>query len=114
MILADENIHITIISALRKIGFQVYSVYESNRGLKDEEIIDLARDFNYSILTEDKDFGEWIFSHHVKGISVIFLRYSFIETEIIAEILCKYLQNNVLQHPVFIALTTKKVRVRQL
>jgi predicted nuclease of predicted toxin-antitoxin system len=114
MILADENIHIAIISSLRKIGIDVYSIYESSRGLKDEEIIELARELNYSILTEDKDFGEWIFSHHVKSISVIFLRYSFNETETIAEILCKFLQNNILQHPVFVTLTTNKVRVRQL
>jgi predicted nuclease of predicted toxin-antitoxin system len=114
MILADENIHITIISSLRKIGIKVYSIYESSRGLKDEEIIELARELNYSILTEDKDFGEWIFSHHLTGISVIFLRYPFIETEIIAKTLCKFLQKNVLQHPVFVTLTSKKVRVRQL
>lgn len=30
---------------------------------------------NYAILTEDKDFGEWVFAHHVQGLSVLFLRY---------------------------------------
>jgi predicted nuclease of predicted toxin-antitoxin system len=114
MILADENIHSTIISTLRNARIEVYSIYESNRGLKDNEIIELARELKYSILTEDKDFGEWVFAHHVKDISVIFLRYSFTDTESIAGILCEYLQSNVLIHPVFVTLTTKKVRIRQL
>lgn len=114
MILADENIHTTIISTLRNAGIDVYSIYESNRGLKDNEIIELAREMKYSILTEDKDFGEWVFAHHVKDISVIFLRYSFPDTDSIASILCDYLLGNVLLHPVFMTLTTKKVRIRQL
>ncbi len=114
MILADENIHTTIISALRNSGIEVYSIYESERGLKDEEIIALAKKWNYSILTEDKDFGEWVLSHQVKTICIIFLRYAFFETETIANILCEYLKNHVIEHPVFITLTTKKVRTRQL
>lgn len=114
MILADENIHTAIIYALRNAGMEVLSIYETNRGLKDAEIIALAREIKFSILTEDKDFGEWVFAHHVKDISIIFLRYSFEDTELIASILCDYLQKNILQHPVFVTLTTKKIRIRQL
>jgi predicted nuclease of predicted toxin-antitoxin system len=114
MIIADENIHSTIISALRNAGIDVYSIYESNRGLNDEGIIDLARNMKFSILTEDKDFGEWVFAHHVRDISVIFLRFSFTDTSLIAQILCDYLNQNIIIHPVFITLTITKVRIRQL
>ncbi len=114
MILADENIHTSIISALRSAGIEVYSIYESNRGLKDSEIIDVARNMRFSILTEDKDFGEWVFAHHIRDISVIFSRYSFSETKSITQILCDYLKRNIILHPVFITLTISKVRVRQL
>lgn len=74
MILADENIHYFIIKKLREAGFIVISVNEISKGIKDEKVITWAIQNNYLLLTEDKDFGEWVFAHHVKNLSVIFLR----------------------------------------
>ena len=65
MILADENIDHGIIAALRKAGHAVDSVYESHRSLSDSAIIELARNLPRTILTEDKDFGEWVFAHGI-------------------------------------------------
>ena len=114
MILADENIPALVISKLRKEGFEVVSVFEQYRGFKDEQVIAMALQLNYSILTEDKDFGEWVFAHHVKNLSVIFLHYSYPEMEIIANTLSQFLKTNLLVHPVFITLTPQKIRIRQL
>lgn len=75
MILADENIHYFIIKTLREADFNVISVSEISNGIKDEKVIIWAIQNNYLLLTEDKDFGEWVFAHHVKNLSVIFLRY---------------------------------------
>lgn len=58
MILADENIDHSLIKAIRSAGFEVHSIYESNRGLSDEAIIAFSRNPPRIILTEDKDFGE--------------------------------------------------------
>jgi predicted nuclease of predicted toxin-antitoxin system len=55
MILADENIDHRIIQAIRGAGFEVYSIYESNRGCADEDIIEFSRNPPRIILTEDKD-----------------------------------------------------------
>jgi predicted nuclease of predicted toxin-antitoxin system len=114
MILADENIPAFIIAKLRQEGFEVVSIYEQYRGYKDEQIIALAISLNYTILTEDKDFGEWVFAHHVENLSVIFLRYAFPDIETIGTTLCIYIKNNLLKPPVFVTLTPKKIRVRQL
>ena len=46
MILADENIDINIIKALRDSKFDIYSVSESNSGISDEQVIKLAREKN--------------------------------------------------------------------
>jgi predicted nuclease of predicted toxin-antitoxin system len=62
MILADENIDHSLIEAIREIGIEVLSIYEMNRGIKDEFIIELSRNPPRIILTEDKDFGEWVFA----------------------------------------------------
>ncbi|MBS1621197.1 MAG: DUF5615 family PIN-like protein [Bacteroidetes bacterium] len=88
MILADENIHSFIINSLRHSGFTVISVNELSKGIKDEKIVHWALEENYIILTEDKDFGEWVFAHHIKNLSVLFLRYSFEDYKIITNTLC--------------------------
>ena len=114
MILADENIHGTIIQILRDAGFDVISVRELSSGAKDEVIIQMAQQNGYVLLTEDKDFGEWIFAHHVKDLSVLFLRYSFQEFKSIANVLVKILENKILDRPFFATITTNKIRVRKL
>lgn len=111
MILADENIDHSLISDIRNAGFSVYSIYESNRGASDESIIEFSRNPPRIILTEDKDFGEWVFAHNISGISVIFLRYAFRETESISEILIKLLKERsegLFGH--FTTITTQKIR----
>ena len=67
------------------------------------------------ILTEDKDFGEWVFSHHIKGISVILLRYQFKEQDEIIDSLVTYLKNNHNKlNDKFVTITTNKIRIRNL
>ncbi|MBC7571053.1 MAG: DUF5615 family PIN-like protein [Spirosoma sp.] len=80
MILADENIGHSLIEAIRSIGIEGYSIYEQQRGTPDETIIELSRNPPRLILTEDKDFGEWVFAHNIRGISVRSLRHHFTDT----------------------------------
>ena len=115
MILADENIDYRLIAAIQEIGIDVYSVYELNRGLKDESILEFSRDPPRIILTEDKDFGEWVFAHRVKGISVLLLRYLFSETELMKQSLIKLLSermDTLKGH--FTTLTKTKIRIRKI
>lgn len=35
MIIADENIDYSLIQSIRELGIDVYSVYESKRGIRD-------------------------------------------------------------------------------
>jgi predicted nuclease of predicted toxin-antitoxin system len=114
MILADENIHTYIVHALREAGFEVISVTELNKGIKDEKVIEWALENDYLLLTEDKDFGEWVFAHHIKDLSVLFLRYAFYEFKEISQSLIYLLKNQELVKPVFVTLTPKKIRIRQL
>ncbi|QMU66454.1 MAG: toxin-antitoxin system, toxin component [Flavobacteriaceae bacterium] len=92
MILADENIPSTIIGALREKNIEIYSIYENNRGISDREIIEVSQNPPRIILTEDKDFGEWVFAHGVKSISVLFLRYRYVERFEITQILVNLIE----------------------
>jgi predicted nuclease of predicted toxin-antitoxin system len=115
MILADENIDGRIIATLRQRGYDVRSVRELNRGIRDEEVIELARNPPRLILTEDKDFGEWVFAHHVRDISVILLRYHFSETTVLISVLLEVLEKRGADlRGAFTVLTTQKVRIRPL
>jgi predicted nuclease of predicted toxin-antitoxin system len=77
MILADENIDYSFIHALRSKGFEVLSIKEFHRGVSDQEIVVMSRNPPRIILTNDKDFGKWVFAHREKNVSVVFLRYLF-------------------------------------
>jgi len=114
MILADENIHGYIINALRDAGFEVISIREIAHGIKDDIVIEMALKQNYVLLTEDKDFGEWVFAHHIRDLSVLFLRYSYYEFPEIASALVHLLKTQTLERPFFATITTKKIRIRKL
>lgn len=114
MILADENIHGFIIKALRDAGLKVISVWESAPGIKDDAVIQLALKNSFLLLTEDKDFGEWVFAHHIYDLSVLFLRYSFSEYKEITQTLVYLLKSQTLERPFFATISTKKIRIRRL
>lgn len=114
MIIADENIPGFIINNLRANGIEVIAIREFTRGAKDETVIQIVQQHNFLLLTEDKDFGEWVFAHHIRDISVIFLRYSFGEFQQISQAILQVIKTYQLERPFFATVTTKKIRVRKL
>ncbi len=115
MIIADENIDHSLIEAIRSIGLEVYSIYELQRGTVDELVIEMSRNPPRLILTEDKDFGEWVFAHQIRGISVLFLRYHFRDTELMKQRLLTLLSERMFDlwnH--FTVLTISKIRMRSI
>ncbi len=74
-IFADESVNFRIVKNLRKDGFDVISVLERYRSISDKKVLEFAKLHKAILLTEDSDFGEWIFSHKEKDVGVIFLRY---------------------------------------
>lgn len=75
MILADEGLNGNIVKALRDLGIVVDWIMEISPGIKDEEVIEYARANKKFLITEDKDFGEWVFAHKINRLTIIFLRY---------------------------------------
>ncbi len=61
---------------LRKQGYEVFSIFEEARGMKDDEILHKAAHEHWVIITNDKGFGEQVFradrAHH----GVVLLRLS--------------------------------------
>ena len=115
MILADENIDHSLIAALRTAGYVVDSVCESHRSLSDQAIMELSRNPPRLLLTEDKDFGEWVFAHGIRDISVLFLCYHFRDTAALLATLLELLRTRLPDLPgAFTTVGVHKIRIRKL
>nr|MBI1229531.1 toxin-antitoxin system, toxin component [Cytophagales bacterium] len=115
MILADEGLNGNLVRALREDGYEITWIKETKPGIEDEDIISLAMQTSQILITEDKDFGEWIFAHHLSGLTIIFLRYdkedysrilSFLKTEL------KTMESG--EKNEFITINKNKVRRRRI
>ncbi len=87
---------------------------ESCRGITDAEVIALARHPPKILVTEDKDFGEWVFAHGIRDISVILLRYPPTQTGRMSSILVHLLSNMEALIGKFAVVTVDKIRMRNL
>ena len=71
---ADENMYFGVVKALRELGFDVYSIAESNFSIIDAAVLKIAYETNAILLTQDKDFGELIYRFKLPNCGVILLR----------------------------------------
>lgn len=114
-LLADESLDFRIVSNLRGAGFEVISVMKEYQGISDKEVLNLAREFNAILITEDSDFGEWVFAHKEKITGVIFLRYKVWDFQNITSSLITLLNKyGTSLYGKFTVVTTKKIRMRSL
>ncbi len=118
MIIADENIPKQLIILLRNNGFEVLSIYESLRGITDVEIIKIAQEKKFVILTEDKDFADLVFVYNYYVISVILLRYQYLELELISKNILTFLNETFIklenESRYFIVIRKNDLRIRKL
>ena len=118
MILADEGVNGIIVRELRELELPIDWVQEISPGISDKQVIDLAKKNKQILITEDKDFGEWIFAHKIKGLSIIFLRYEKADFETVLTFLKQLIlqidQETLLKSHQFITINKNKVRRREI
>jgi len=73
--LADESCDFSVIRALRSVGYSVKAIAEISPSLRDEAVLELAVAEKRLLITEDKDFGEWVFAHQHVMAGVLIIRY---------------------------------------
>lgn len=74
-IIADENVSFRIIQALRSINLDVFSVFESNRGIPDFSILEICKKQPSILITSDKNFASWAAASHLSNFGLILLRF---------------------------------------
>lgn len=115
MILADENIDKDVVGAIRKIGIDVLHVKDKHIGIADADVVELSKTPPRIILTEDKDFGEWVYAHQETGISVILIRYFYSQKKEIISVLCELLELKGKElFGKFTTITVEKIRIRSI
>jgi predicted nuclease of predicted toxin-antitoxin system len=75
LFLADESCDFAVVRALRDEGHDVLAVAEAARGAKDPEVVRLARDEGRVLLTEDKDFGWYVYVAGEREVGVVLIRF---------------------------------------
>ena len=73
--LADENCDFLVVRTLRSAEYDVLSVAESFPSASDQQVLRHAAKEKRILLTEDKDFGEWVFAHGEDVSGVILIRF---------------------------------------
>ena len=73
--LADESCDFIVVRTLRSANYDVLSVAESFPSISDQQVLQHAIKKDRILLTEDKDFGEWVFAYGKKVAGVILIRY---------------------------------------
>lgn len=71
---ADENLKFEIVERLRQEGHQVYSIFESARGLTNGAVLELANEQDAVLLSADKDMGELVMRLEQSAIGVVLIR----------------------------------------
>ncbi|MHB9149687.1 MAG: DUF5615 family PIN-like protein [Thermoleophilia bacterium] len=73
--LADESCDFGVVRALREAGHDVRAVVEDSPGATDAEVAADAAADRRVLVTEDKDFGQIVFSGAGPGEGVVFIRF---------------------------------------
>jgi predicted nuclease of predicted toxin-antitoxin system len=73
--LADESCDFAVVRILRSDGHDVLAVSEFQHRSIDRELMELAKADDRILLTEDKDFGWWVFVAHMKSPGVVLIRF---------------------------------------
>lgn len=96
-------------------GHEVFSVYESARGMDDDVIVQKAYSENWILITNDKDFGEKVYREHKPHHGSVLLRLdnerAQVKIEIPERLLANYAERLAEQ---FVVVTEKSVRFAKL
>jgi len=114
-VIANENIAGSVIQGLRAAGWDVLSVKESMRGAADTEILGHAESERRIVLTQDKDFGDLAFRHHLPATcGVILLRLSGQDPSRASARILEALQSLKDWYGHFSVITEERIRMRPM
>ncbi len=111
--LADENIDRHIVELLRHEGFDVRYIAETDAGISDDEVLDIANMEDSLLLTADKDFGELVFRLKKITVGVLLIRLAGLTPERKAKIVVETINKHGIELlNAFSVVTIGAIRIR--
>jgi predicted nuclease of predicted toxin-antitoxin system len=107
----DEGTGPAAAAWLREEGYEIFSVFDSARGLDDISIVQKAFSENWILITNDKDFGEKVYREKHPHHGVILLRLDDERSSVKISVLGQLLANHAERLPdQFVVATENTVR----
>jgi predicted nuclease of predicted toxin-antitoxin system len=114
-LVADENVDSRIIRFLRDREYPVSSIREEMPGVGDRAVLSESVARHALLITEDADFGEWVFSHREPTMGILFLRYHPSELDAMSNAILQTLQTHGdALFSKFTVITPKKIRIKDI
>jgi len=109
--LVDECAGPAVAAWLQAHEHEVFSVYDSARGMDDNDIVQKALEENWILITNDKDFGDQIYREHKSHHGVILLRLDDERAQNKIDVLSQLLNSYANRLPdQFVVVTEERVR----
>jgi predicted nuclease of predicted toxin-antitoxin system len=109
--LVDESTGPAAAEWLTTQGHEIFSVYDSARGMDDDDIVQKAFDENWILITNDKDFGEQVYRERKPHHGIVLLRLDDERAKSKIEVLKRLLRSHADNLPdQFVVATEKSVR----
>jgi predicted nuclease of predicted toxin-antitoxin system len=109
--LVDECAGPAVATWLQTQEHEVFSVYDSARGMDDNDIVRKALEENWILITNDKDFGDQIYREHKSHHGVILLRLDDERAQNKIDVLSQLLNSYADRLPdQFVVVTEERVR----
>ena len=113
--IVDECAGPTVARWLAAQGHEVFSVFDSARGISDEKILERALAEDRIVVTNDKDFGEHVFRLRRHHAGIILLRLDDAKSAMMIKVLEKLLANHAAWLPNhFVVVTETQVRFARI
>jgi len=114
--LVDECTGPNVALWLKSQDYITISIYDEFPGKKDFDILKMAFDNNYVIVTNDKDFGEMVFKNNLPHKGIVLLRLSNERSNHKIEVLERLFSEKISELPgSFTVVSEKTIRIiRQL
>ena len=113
--IADVNIEKVLVDFLREQGFDVLWIPDYNCHMKDDELLNLANKENRILITNDTDFGEFVFLQKKLTMGIVLIRVKGQEVNKKLRSLSKLIKfypNKIENH--FVVISDRRIRFRIL
>lgn len=113
-LVADECVDYGIIRELRKNNVEVFAIFEEIASIKDKNVLEIANEREWLLLTEDRDFGELVFRFKQPHHGIVYVRIKGLPRKVkidrVVSIILNYYND---LHDAFTLITNEQMKIRR-